>query len=121
MSIRWLNAGKILKHFFGLRKKILSFFQEQLMDSTGNFQAQLQSTEFLCGLAFLTDMTNHLNLVNLSLQEKGQSIFHLVGHVESFSSKLRLFTTVGKIMMLLIFRAALSPKKNIPMLVLHSS
>ena len=62
------------------------------MDSTGNFQAQLQSTEFLCGLAFLTDMTNHLNMLNLSLQGKGQSISHLVGHFESFCSKLRLFT-----------------------------
>ena len=62
------------------------------MDSTGSFQAQLQSTKFLCGLAFLTDMTNHLNMLNLSLQEKGQSISHLVGQVESFRSKLRLFT-----------------------------
>ena len=76
-------------HFFGLRKES---FEEQLMNSTGNFQAQLQSTKFLCGVAFLTDMTNHLNMVNLSLQEKGQSISHLVGQVESFRSKLRLFT-----------------------------
>ena len=28
----------------------------------------------------------------MSLQGKGQSIFHLVGHVDSFRSKLRLFT-----------------------------
>ena len=62
------------------------------MDSTSNFRAQLQSTEFLCRLAFLTDMTTHLNIGNLSLEEKGQSISHLVGHVESFHSKLHLFT-----------------------------
>ena len=37
-------------------------------------------------------MTNHLNMVNLSLQEKGQNISHLVRHVESFHSKLCLFT-----------------------------
>ena len=62
------------------------------MDSAGNFQAQLQSTRFLCGLAFLTDMANYLNKLNLSLQVKGQSISHLVGHFENFRSKLRLFT-----------------------------
>ena len=83
---------KILKHFFGLRKEIFSFLEEQLVDSTGNFQAQLQSTEFLCRLAFLIDMANHLNMVNLSLQEKGQSVSHLVGHVKSFRSNLCLFT-----------------------------
>ena len=46
-SIRWLSGGKVLKHFFELRKKILSFFEDQLMDSTNTFQAQLQSIEFL--------------------------------------------------------------------------
>ena len=91
-SIRWLSAGKVLTHFFGLRKEILSFFEEELMESTNTFQAQLRSIEFLCDLAFLTDMTNHLNVLNLYLQEKGQSISHLVGHVEGFRSKLVLFT-----------------------------
>ena len=66
-SIRWLSTGKILKHFFGLRKEILSFFEEQLMDGIGNFQAQLQSTKFLCELVFLIDIKYHLNMVNLSL------------------------------------------------------
>ena len=75
-----------------MRKEILAFLKEQLIDSTGNFQVQLQSTEFLCGLAVLTDMTNHLKMLNLSLQDKGQSISHLVEHVGSFRSKLRLFT-----------------------------
>ena len=91
-SIRWLSAGKVLKHFFRLRKEILSFFEDQLMDSTNTFQAQLQSIEFLCGLAFLIDMTNHLNMLNLNLQGKEQSISRLVGHVEGFHSKLVLFT-----------------------------
>ena len=86
-NIRWLSAGKILKHFFGLRKEILSFYEEQLMDSTDNFQAQLQCTEFFCELAFLTDMTNHLNTVYMSLRGKEQSISHLVGHAENFRSK----------------------------------
>ena len=42
--------------------------------------------------AFLTDMINHLDVLNLSLQGKGQNISHLVGHVEGFRSKLVLFT-----------------------------
>ena len=37
-------------------------------------------------------MTNHLNVLNLNLQGKGQSISYLVGHVEGFRSKLVLFT-----------------------------
>ena len=60
-------------HFLGCSKNFLHFFEEKLMDSKSNFQAQLQSTEFLCGLSFLTDMTNHLNELNLSLQERGKA------------------------------------------------
>ena len=62
------------------------------MESTNTFQGQLRSIEFLCDLAFLRDMTNHLNVLNLNLQGKGQSISYLVGHVEGFRSKLVLFT-----------------------------
>ena len=119
-SIRWLNAGKVSKLYFGLRKEILSFFEEQLMHSTNNFQAQLRSIKFLCGLAFLTDMTNHLNVLNLSWQGKGQSSSHLVVHVEGFRSKLVLFTGCCKTTILFIFRAAQSSRKNTPMLILHS-
>ena len=91
-SIRWLNAGKVLKHFFGLREEILSFFEEQLMDYTNTFRAQLQSIKFFSDLAFSTDMKNHLKRRNWSLQGKGQNISHLVGHVVGFRSKLVLFT-----------------------------
>ena len=71
------------RHFFWLRKVILSFFEEQLRDSAGNFhfQAQLQSTEFLCGLVFLTDITTHLNMVNLSLEVKGKVPYFSFGRI----------------------------------------
>ena len=62
------------------------------MDSINSFQTQLQSTEFLCSLAFLTDITNHFNVLNLSLQGKRQSISYLVRHVEGFYLKLVLLT-----------------------------
>jgi len=46
---------------------------------------------FIRSLAFLADLTSHLNVLNLKLQGKGQNISHLVGHIEGFRKKLKLF------------------------------
>jgi hypothetical protein len=83
-NIRWLSAGKMLQHFFALWK-------EQL-NNTQVYQARLRDKDFLCSIAFLTDMTIHLNVLNLSLQGRQQNITHLVGLIEPFRKKLQLFT-----------------------------
>lgn len=91
-SIRWLSAGKTLQHFFALRKDVLSFLQTEQLSNTELYQTQLQDRDFICSLAFLTDMTAHMNVLNLNLQGKQQNISHLVGHIEAFRKKLLLFS-----------------------------
>ena len=59
-------------------------------------QTQFRDRNFLCKLAFLTDITMHLNVLNLRLQGRNQNISYLVGHVEAFKMKLRLFATCLK-------------------------
>ena len=94
-NVRWLSAGKILKHFFGLRKDILSFLTEELSE-IHVYQTQLRDKNVLYKLAFLADITMHLNVLNMRLHERNQNISHLVGHVETFKMKLRLFATCLK-------------------------
>ena len=90
-KIRWLSAGKTLKHFFALRKKILYFLQSETEATTKEYQIQLSDDKFNGSLAFLTDISNHLNKLNLKLQGKKQFISQLVGHIEGFRQKLLLF------------------------------
>ena len=66
-NISWLGAGKVLKHFFGLRMDILSFLAEELSEMHV-YQIQLRDKNFLCKLSFLGDITMHLNVLNLRLQ-----------------------------------------------------
>ena len=42
-------------------------------------------------MAFLTDISNHLNMLNVKLQGKKQFISQRVGHIEGFRKKLVLF------------------------------
>ena len=90
-KIRWLSAGKTLKHFFALRKEILYFLQSETEATTKEYQIQLSDDKFIGSLAFLTDISNHLNMLNLKLSGKKQFISQLVGHIEGFRKKLVLF------------------------------
>ena len=46
---------------------------------------------FQCSLAFLTDITHHLNELNVKLQGRNQIITQMHDHVKSFKVKLGLW------------------------------
>ncbi|XP_072392422.1 protein FAM200A-like [Diabrotica undecimpunctata] len=61
-DVRWLSRGKFLDRFHKLLPEIISFLEEQ-----GDDTHLLQNEKWLSGLAFLTDLTNNLNLLNFEL------------------------------------------------------
>ncbi|XP_029160186.1 general transcription factor II-I repeat domain-containing protein 2B-like [Nylanderia fulva] len=89
--VRWLSAAKCLEIFFSIRKEILLFIQEKNNPKFQEYISLLENITFLSELAFITDMTNQLRLLNLKLQKPTQNISQLVSHVDSFRSKLQLF------------------------------
>lgn len=92
-EVRWLSAGKTLQKFFAVRKEIYCFIQEMCIPKLNTFKSFFEDTESLCELAFITDLTFHLNTLNLKLQKKNQTISELVSNVDSFHTKLKLFKT----------------------------
>ena len=89
--VRWLSAGKCLERFFAIRKEIPEFLNKFVSSDTTELEEEIQSPEFLKQLAFLTDMTNHLNTLNLSLQGRNQVVSDMVGIVNGFRNKLKIF------------------------------
>lgn len=90
-EVRWLSAGKCLEKFFAIGKEIFLFLQNMSDTKFDEFKYFLQDIESLCELALLTDLTNHLNNLNLKLQKTEQTISQLVSHIDSFQRKLILF------------------------------
>ncbi|XP_057659285.1 uncharacterized protein LOC130895759 [Diorhabda carinulata] len=72
------------------------WFQELLpeitafLDERGDDTQILKNEKWLTDLAFLTDITMHLNIVNLELQGKGKTIIEMISAVNAFKSKLQL-------------------------------
>ncbi|CAM2111611.1 unnamed protein product [Caretta caretta] len=52
---------------------------------------QLADSTFICNLAFLTDVTDHLNALNLKLQGRKQVITQMYDSVKSFKVKLTMW------------------------------
>ncbi|XP_047440827.1 general transcription factor II-I repeat domain-containing protein 2A-like [Mugil cephalus] len=66
-EVRWLSRGAVLRHFFDLREEI-----EQFMAVQGKRVLEFQSTEWMQDLAFIVDVTEHLNNLNKMLQGRNK-------------------------------------------------
>uniref|UniRef100_A0A6P7HAE6 General transcription factor II-I repeat domain-containing protein 2A-like n=1 Tax=Diabrotica virgifera virgifera TaxID=50390 RepID=A0A6P7HAE6_DIAVI len=62
-DVRWLSRGKFLDRFQELLPEIISFLEE-----LGDDTHLLQNEKWLSDVTFLSDLTNHLNVLNLELQ-----------------------------------------------------
>ena len=85
-EVRWLSRGKVLKRFFALRNEISLF-----MKMKNKAIPLLDDPTFQCSLAFLTDVTHHVNELNVKLQGRNQIITQMYDHVKSFKVKLGLW------------------------------
>lgn len=85
-DVRWLSRGSVLLRFNALRSEIQQFLSEK-----GQPLHELSDPLGLADLAFLVDLTQHLNTLNKNLQGKDQLVSHLYAHVKAFRVKLRLF------------------------------
>jgi hypothetical protein len=91
-QIRWLSAGKCLERFSAFRE-ILLFLKDEISSDTTDLEQEMRNPTFLYELAFLTDITKHMNDLNMKLQGKQQNVSNLFGHVNGFRNKLKLFKT----------------------------
>jgi hypothetical protein len=87
-AVRWLSRGALLERFFALRKEISEFMEEK-----GKPVKELNDSAWIRDLAFLVDITKHMNELNVALQGKDQHVGLLVSHLKAFEVKLRLWST----------------------------
>ncbi|XP_025423341.1 general transcription factor II-I repeat domain-containing protein 2A-like [Sipha flava] len=80
-----------MERFFSIRKEIPAFLNKYVSSDTTELEDKFQDPEFLRQSAFITDLTNHLNSINLSLQGRNQTVSDLVGIINGFWNKLNVF------------------------------
>ncbi|XP_008849336.1 general transcription factor II-I repeat domain-containing protein 2 isoform X3 [Nannospalax galili] len=87
-GIKWLSRGLVLQRFFESLEEIDSF-----MSSRGKPVPQLSSRDWILDLAFLVDITTHLNTLDVSLQGHSQVVTQMYDFIRAFLAKLCLWET----------------------------
>ena len=84
-EVRWLSQAQMSKIFYDLWHVIKCF-----MVSKNKFVPELDNENRLTDLAFLVDLTTHLNELNMCLQGENQFINTVFQTIPVFQMKLKL-------------------------------
>ena len=90
-NVRWLSKGKVLERFWTLRKDLEIFLLDQKSAKVNQFVEFMQNEEKILIVAFLSDITSHLNDLDMKLQGKNNTVCNLTSAVCAFQKKLELF------------------------------
>jgi hypothetical protein len=80
-NVRWLRQGSVLKQFFDLLDEIKLF-----MEKKGRNIEELNDEGWITDLAFLVDVTGHLNNLNKELHGKDKLITDMYNNIMVFKS-----------------------------------
>ncbi|CAI6372378.1 unnamed protein product [Macrosiphum euphorbiae] len=86
-EVRWLSRGKVLTRLFELRSEILLL----LTDIDEEKSKLFCDDEWPSRLAYMADIFDRLNILNLSLQGSNTNMFYASDKVNAFVRKLDLF------------------------------
>lgn len=89
-EVRWLSRGDCLSRLYDLRDKVIKFLKIEKLENTEHLIDALQDNSFNLDLAFLTDITNFVNKLNLQLQGKNKTVYNLYNSIFEFKTKLFL-------------------------------
>lgn len=84
-DVRWLSRGVFLKRFRQLLPEIKTFIQ-----SKGEIVPELEDEKWLMKLAFLCDITEKLNELNLNLQGKDRTVIDMITLINTFKSQIQV-------------------------------
>lgn len=87
-AIRWLSRGRVLSRFYDLSEEIIVFLTME--ESKYEF---LGDDQWWTKVSFLTDIFEHLNKLNSSMQGRNENILTSTDKMMAFNEKLTLWKT----------------------------
>ena len=91
-KVRWLSCGNMTRRVFELGHELFTFFKEK----NHEFEDDLENDEFISRLAYLSDIFQAINLINLSFQGSNSNIAIFISKLEAFIRKLDVGTKYVK-------------------------
>ena len=87
-EVRWLSRGNMTRRVFELRHELLTFFKEK----NHEFKDYFENDDLISRMAYLYDIFQTLNVINLSFQGSNSNIPAFISKLEAFTRKLDFWT-----------------------------
>ena len=87
-EVLWLSRGNMTRRVSELRHELLKFFKEK----NHEFKDYFENDNFIPRMAYLSDIFQTLNVVNLSFQGSNSNIAVFISKLETFTRKLDVWT-----------------------------
>ena len=87
-EVRWLSRGAVLRRFYDLREEIGKFIKAK-----DKPVLKFHTREYMQDLAFMVDVTEHLNILNKQLQGRNKTVTQFYDSILAFKLKLSLWET----------------------------
>ena len=87
-NVRWLSKGNMLARVYGLKDEVSIFLESQ---GKQDLLLPFQSQEFQLAMAYLVDIFEALNCLNLLLQGKNMNCMKDYDEIQTFIAKLGLW------------------------------
>ena len=88
MNVQWLSKGNMLKRLYELREEVILFLDSRNKEDLCN---RFRSERFQLSLAYLVDIFEAINALNLQLQGRNINIIKQYDTVRAFIAKLDLW------------------------------
>ncbi|XP_055549359.1 zinc finger BED domain-containing protein 5-like [Wyeomyia smithii] len=85
-NVRWLSKGNVTDRFFELRAEVKSFLELQ---NKNELLAVIKNPHWIMQLAYLADIFEQLNKLNLKLQGSQTTIIQFIDSLNAFLGKLQ--------------------------------
>ena len=80
-EVRWLSRGRVLCRVLELHQELLAFFEKE---NKSKFCRLLKNEFWISKLRYLTDMLQHLNNLNLSMQNGNENLLSSTEKIKAF-------------------------------------
>ena len=87
-EVRWLSRGRVLCRVLELHQELLAFFEKE---NKSKFCGLLKNEFWVSKLRYLTDMFQHFNNLNLSMQNGNENLLSSTDKIKAFQKKLAIW------------------------------
>jgi len=94
-EVRWLSRGNVLKGLIELKEEVSVFLEQNpptSKDAIFEFKDRFHDANWLVKVAYICDVFDFLNNLNLALQGENVTIFKVQEKVEAATKKLSLWS-----------------------------